>query len=676
MRTTITFSDLLHTGHSCNSIPYGIGLVVSYALKLLGHRFEAKIFKHPHDLAESVEASPPAIACFSNYIWNSELACEMARRIKKKFPQTVIVFGGPNYPVDREEQKRFLVAHPYIDFYLFKDGEEALVELLKALFEYDFDIMKLKTDSLELPNCHFMTGEELVTGGLLPVIAELDDIPSPYLSGIFDPFLEEGLVPLTQTTRGCPFKCTFCQDGDDYANRVKRYSPQRISDELEYIAKRAKAPQLMWGDLNFGMYKQDLNTCRTIAGLREKYGWPMSVELNGKNQKERVLEAARIIDGDDLSGGAVTLAAAIQSTDPIVLKQVKRDNVSTEDMVGVANEGQAVGSSSFSEVILCLPGDTKEAHFKTIFDMMACEINVVRSHQFIMLMGSESASREDREKYQMVTRFRVTPRTVHPQRIFGDEFFAPEIDEICVANSTMSYQDYLDCRVFNLTVEIFFNYGVFKELLALLKAKGIAASQFITAIHERILSSFGPLTPLYDGFLKETEELFETREAMEDFLVQPGVKERYMDGELGNNEQMMYRALAIFDHMDILHRIAFETAEEMLEESGSWDDQQGEYLAELFDFCLLMKKDVLSVDDQIKKTFHYEFDKLNFCHFDADPWTFYKPEGTNIIFSHTDQQKKLINGYIKLFGRDNYGLGNILGSQAHVNNFYRRVETV
>ena len=67
----------------------------------------------------------------------------MARRIKKKFPQTVIVFGGPNYPVDREEQKRFLVAHPYIDFYLFKDGEEAFVELLKALFEYDFDIVKL-----------------------------------------------------------------------------------------------------------------------------------------------------------------------------------------------------------------------------------------------------------------------------------------------------------------------------------------------------------------------------------------------------------------------------------------------------------------------------------------------------------------------------------------------------
>ena len=31
MKATITFSDLLHTGHSCNSVPYGIGLVVSNA---------------------------------------------------------------------------------------------------------------------------------------------------------------------------------------------------------------------------------------------------------------------------------------------------------------------------------------------------------------------------------------------------------------------------------------------------------------------------------------------------------------------------------------------------------------------------------------------------------------------------------------------------------------------
>ncbi len=324
-------------------------------------------------------------------------------------------------------------------------------------------------------------------------------------------------------------------------------------------------------------------------------------------------------------------------------------------------------------MILCLPGDTKEAHFKTIFDLMECDINVIRSHQFIMLFGSESATNWSRENYALVTRFRVTPRTMAPYELFGRATYAPEIDEICVANNTMPFEDYIECRLFNLTVEIFYNYGIFQELMIHLRRHGVSIPDFILNIHNRILSKTYPLADIYDGFMRETKELFETREELEDFLNQPGVKEKYLQGELGNNEQMMYRALAVFKHMDILHDTAFCAGREMLEQKSNLDEQGENYLRELATFSLLRKKDVLSVDGGIRKTFHFDFDGLQSCRFDADPLSFYRPNGINIEFDHSEKQKKLIKDYVKVYGLDNYGLGNILGTQSNVNNFYRRV---
>ena len=211
------------------------------------------------------------------------------------------------------------------------------------------------------------------------------------------------------------------------------------------------------------------------------------------------------------------------------------------------------------------------------------------------------------------------------------------------------------------------------KLMIYLKRHGVSIPDFILNIHNLILSKAHPIADIYNGFMRETKELFETREVLEDFLNQPGVKEKYLKGELGNNEQMMYRALAVFKYMDILHDMAFRAGREMLEQKGNIDEQKESYLQELAAFSLLCKKDVLSVDEGTKKIFHFDFDSLQSCCFDADPLSFYRPNGINIEFDHSEKQKKLIKDYVKVYGLDNYGLGNILGTQSNVNNFYRRV---
>ncbi len=670
---TVSFADLVHIGHSnVNATPLGIALVASYALDKFDDKIKVNLFKHPAEFSKYLNQIIPNLVCFSNYIWNLNLNYEYARQIKIKSPDTIIVFGGPNYPLETEAQEMFLQSHPDIDFYIFRDGEQPFVELFNILLEHEFNISKVKKARLNIPSCHYISDGKIIRGDLLPPLKAIDEIPSPYLSHLCDKFLDKNYAPLMLTARGCPFNCTFCQDGDEYFKSVRKFSLDRVKSELQYIAQRTSNPNLLFADSNFGMYKYDIEICREIASIQKKYDWPKYfIGLAGKNNKSRVLEAASIIQNSVFGGDSVYLNVAVQSTDEQVLKNIKRHNVSLSSYFDIAKMANTHGLNTFSEVILCLPGDTKDAHLKSIFQLIDAEMNVVRPHQLIMLQGAEISMKKSREKYDMLTRFRVMPKTIDSYQAFGKIFNTPEIDEICVSNSSMSFDDYLECRMFDLSVEVFYNNGIFRELINFLKLHQISISSFIMNIHKKVRFTKNPLSDLYDNFLRETKELWNSKEELEMSLQQPGIIDRHTSGKLGNNEQLMYRSLIIFRHMDASHKIAFNIANELLKEKGHLNKRIRDYLEELAEFSLLRKKDMFSVEKTMKRIFHYDFVNLETYNFNGNPLSSYKPKGINIAFTHTNDQRELIKKYMKIYGLSNYGIGNILSNASNVNILYR-----
>lgn len=526
----ISFVNLKHTNHSCNGIGLGVAQVAAMAITKLKDQIEPAIFQLPEDYITYLEEEIPRIACFSNYLWNFELTSEICRRIKQRSPDTIIILGGPNYPVEREGQKEFLKSYPEFDFYIFREGELAFIELFYKLKEFDFNVSKVKASHLKIPNTHYHVGGEFVFGDLMPALKTLDEIPSPYLTGLCDKLLGQGLMPVLETKRGCPFKCTFCESGHDHYNRINSFSLDRAKKEVEYLSKHSTCPILQLADLNFGMYLDDVEVCKEIARVQGIYGWPKRFYgIAGKNKKDRVLLSASLVEGSYVS-------AAVQSTDEDSLKSIKRDNISIDQLIQVAQGRESFDSSSYSELILCLPEGTRESHFQSIRQLIDAGIGVVRSHQFIMLPGAESSSKETRRKFNLETRFRVTPGTMGSYQVFGETFFVPEIDEICVANDTTSFEDYLECRLMDLTVEIFYNNGVLRELFKFLRGYKGLVSELIFRIHDEVRKPKGVLWPIYQGFLKETQELWNKKDEVEKFLKQPGVIERYQRGELGNNE--------------------------------------------------------------------------------------------------------------------------------------------
>jgi radical SAM superfamily enzyme YgiQ (UPF0313 family) len=662
----IYFADLTHTGHNCNAVPYGIALVAAYALDKIGPEISVRLVKRPTELATFLEEGEPGMVCFSTFIWNAEISCAFAGRIKEKYPKCITVFGGPHYPVEAARQLDYLSNNPQIDYFVHREGEAAFVHLYQALRGFGFDSAKLKAQGIAVQGCHYCHEGKLIAGSVLPLINPLDILPSPFLTGLCDQFLEQRHTVVIQFARGCPFGCTYCQEGADYYTPVRRYSNDRIKSELRYVAARAAVPTLFLADSNFGMYSEDLQAALALAKVQGEHGWPeFVVSISGKNNKDRVLATAATIRGGMFS-------AAIQSSDPGVLENINRRNVSVRELIESATEQDLQHTHSFSELIVALPGDTLTAHCKSATDLIDAGIHVVRSHQLLMLPGAAIASEESRRQFGLQTRFRVIHNTVNTYSLFGQSFNAPEIDEICVASNTLSFQDYLDCRSFDLTVEIFYNNGVFSELHAFLKQQDITISSFVMHLNRRVWDN-PQLAELYSGFLEDTQELWSSRDELTAFLRTDGVLERYQNGELGRNEQLAYKALAIFEKMELLIGLAYEVAADLLQHSGRMSPAVADYLDQLKLFDQLRKQNPMRVGNNFTALFHYDFCKMAECGFNEPPWEYRSDEEVELCFSASAGHQQFVEEMDFLLRSGLHGYATIISINPKIREYFREV---
>ena len=151
------------TGAS-NTHPLAIGLIAAYLHDKLGDRIDVELFKYPQDLSDALERQTPRLLGFSNYSWNCNLSYEYVKRVKARHPGTVFVFGGPNYGLAPEEQHAFWKRYPLIDFYVLKEGEVALVKLIRALEAFEFDAVALKREGIVVPSTHYAHEGNLCAG--------------------------------------------------------------------------------------------------------------------------------------------------------------------------------------------------------------------------------------------------------------------------------------------------------------------------------------------------------------------------------------------------------------------------------------------------------------------------------------------------------------------------------
>ncbi len=465
--TRIFLADLSHT-YSVSSlelmVPLNIGYIKAYTVANLGDAVQIDLFKCPQKLLDRVAGEQPDIIGFSYYSWNASLNWHIGREVRKALPGALIVAGGPNIDEDGARRTALLKKHSFLDFLVIDGGEEPFHDLVKWWRSLD-------RDRNCLPNNLAWLGQngEAISTPLRPTKKIIDDITSPYLTGCLDEFLDAGMVPLFETNRGCPFKCSFCAWGAASKDMLRRMDFDTALAEMEYVASRSSARNWTLCDANFGILKRDVEIARKIRALHDGLGIPVTVQtFLAKNVTERNLEIGELLN--DMT----TATMSFQSLDEQVLKNIERGNISLNTYTAYQKRFFDIKHRTYSELIIPLPGETRATHIAALRTLVDSGVHELHVHNLRMLAGTKINSQDSWLEFGFRSRFRIIHGDAgiyrYPDGTAGRVF---EYEESLRETNTMSETDLFYFRKLQFFIEFSWNFDVYGPLLKVAHRYGV-----------------------------------------------------------------------------------------------------------------------------------------------------------------------------------------------------------
>lgn len=539
----IFLADLGHNKvtKSSDVYPLGVANLAMYTQAGLPQQdLEFHLFREPEDLKVALDTAVPDVVGFSSYSWNHQLAMHFAAYTKARHPQALTLMGGPNFPLTIGEQESYLRDLPSIDVAVrgpTYEGERAFLNLIQRYAQVGQTLDGLYEEGIPGNLWVNRRTGEFVHGGDVPRIHDLDEIPSPYLSGLMDPYFATGYFPMMQIARGCPFTCAFCNSSVRSNSKIYSHSLAAVKADLLYIAQRIRPEiPICFADDNFGMYDLDEEVADYIAYLQQTYHWPQYIRTTtGKNRHERIIRVMR------KTGGILPMTAAVQSMNPVVLQNIGRSNIKLEAYAKIQEEVNSQGMQSYGELILCMPGETKESFKKAVSALLDAGVKRVSAHQLMLLHGAPLNNPDSRERWQFNTRFRVVARNI------GNYTGVPivETEEIVVETPTFSFADYLETRIFHLLLTIYFYEANFEEAFAFAAQHGVKAFALVEQLQALLPHSPADFQQLIADFVRESqEELFLTQAECNAWAQQN--YQGLVDGTVGGNLLSKYSMIARF----------------------------------------------------------------------------------------------------------------------------------
>lgn len=499
--------------------PLSIGYLAAYVQKMLPDVFEIELFKDPHELLLAIEKDRPAIAGFSNYIWNKNLQLQFARHLKKVHPDCLTIMGGADYNfAELDWVEDFARTNPQIDFHIEGEGEAKFLNIVACALENDFDKEKVECANPAGATYISRTSNTLIHNTIKPDEAlwscldsssidvsrgrllDLNDIPSPYLTGYMNKFLSDpSYCPIIETNRGCPYSCTFCNWGAMGKSKSASFSMARVVAELEFISAHnvSRTPYLYIGDANFGLFSRDIEIAKMLRTLKDENGFPQNVYLYyAKNSSEKVLQIAEILK--DMS--TVSLSRQTQNED--VLKAIKRSNISIDTFNDLAALAKSLGVESRVELIYMLPGESKESFFSGVREIMGNSVDGLHFFPAMLLNGSEMGTQQSRDTYGLKGEWRQIDGCAGE---YGP-VKAMEYEEIITSSAVMTREEHFEIRLFHFFQAIFLDTKFYKEIVYL--TGDVSIIDFILDIIASYKSADQPFRDLIDDFFLRAKQEF------------------------------------------------------------------------------------------------------------------------------------------------------------------------
>ena len=460
-------------------IPYAIGCLAAFAFSDERIKKEYSLGKFIYTRTDIEKASKamesPYLIGFSSSIWNNEYNKALAKKCKELYPDCIIVFGGHQVPPDGEKA---FEEYKDADIIIHGGGEEAFRDILLCLSQGK-DLGEINNISVRLADGSVINGEKKNP--------DTPDYPSPYLTGIFDPILSDGLEfsAIIETNRGCPNRCAFC-DWGILRSKVRQFSLEKVYKELQWLSEH-KVEYVYCADANFGLFDRDMDITDEFIRLKNETGYPSKLKVNfTKNRCDFVGEISRKLSENGM-GKSQTLS--FQSVDEKVLAAIGRKNIDLSYFRQLLVMYAKAGIPTYSELILGLPEETYESFISGI-----CTLIENGQHKSInvypceLLPNSQLGSGEFVEKYKISTA-RLPFLQFHCEKTTGDII---EYSNLIISTSTMSREEWVDSYFFATLIQSFHCLDIIRETAIYLRyTRGIEFVDFYAGLRDFSLSRKG-----------------------------------------------------------------------------------------------------------------------------------------------------------------------------------------
>ena len=433
-------------------LPYSTGVVWAYAKKQtqVKNNYTLKNWFYHRDSLDSIvkQIKNPDVLGFSCFMWNWELNCEIAQKVKAKYPNCLIIFGGQHQPL-ADRNSGFFETHPYVDILVHGEGEETFAEVLKQN-------LKTRPQYEDVLGITFNKDGEGVTTPSRPRLQNIEKNPSPYLDGLYDNIIQENLFnfnAIVESARGCPYSCSFCEIGERYYTKIKkRYAD--TAKEVEWLAKN-KVEYITDANSNYGLYHSlDLDLAHTVKAIKEEFNYPHAYRVTwAKGMADKILDIAAVFEEAKAQKG---MTIALQSMNPEVLSNIARKNVDGGKLEQFISLYEGQGISSYVELIHGLPGETITSFIDGVCSILELGYhNYLDVHLNMILPNSPMGHPEYLKKYGIETH-KTQPRFSHRHIIEGKELVNDTVD-FATASQTMSQTEWIRGHHFRWLV-IFAHY--------------------------------------------------------------------------------------------------------------------------------------------------------------------------------------------------------------------------
>lgn len=299
------------------------------------------VYKTIEDVGQHILENKPDVICLSTYVWNELLCLEIAKYIKQKNKDIIIIRGGPQ---QTSQENIDYNCHPI------GNGELYLKEALDQLQTTG------KCDVQSIVKQRYNFPEE-----------SSFEYNITYLSNIVGMAkqLNKTSVVNFETTRGCPYSCTYCEWGGGIGTKISQKPIDVVMKEIDIVSVLGFT-NLDIVDANFGILTRDESIIQRIADNKKIYGFPKLLLIYGM-AKTSVPKREKILDIAFENDLMKSYSMSIQTLSDEALKNVKRTDIPIEDNIRMANKyHKKYGIFAMVEIILGLPGST----LKTFYDEM------------------------------------------------------------------------------------------------------------------------------------------------------------------------------------------------------------------------------------------------------------------------------------------------------------------